>query len=143
MRLSVTTPRGSLVETDVDEITAPGALGEFGILPGHIPFVSALKPGVFVYRSKGDVHVLAVGEGVLEVTRTEQDGKQSEKIIVLVSEGVRATDVDRPASAKEVADADNELQHWNKEVGGEYKALLLRRAFASARVDAASRAAPH
>ncbi|HEY0711090.1 MAG TPA: F0F1 ATP synthase subunit epsilon, partial [Polyangia bacterium] len=63
MRLSVTTPRGSLVETEVDEITAPGALGEFGILPGHIPFVSSLKPGVFVYRIKGDAHVLAVGEG--------------------------------------------------------------------------------
>ncbi|HEY0712689.1 MAG TPA: hypothetical protein VGF45_08450, partial [Polyangia bacterium] len=89
-------------------------------------------------------HVLAVGEGVLEVTRTaDTDGKQGEKIIVLVSEGVRAGDVDRPASEKEVVDADNELQHWNKELGGEYKALLLRRAFASARVDAASRAAPH
>jgi F-type H+-transporting ATPase subunit epsilon len=143
MRLSVTTPRGSLVETEVDEITAPGALGEFGILPGHIPFISALKPGVFVYRMKGEAQILAVGEGVLEVTRTEQNGATVEKIIVLVSEGTRAADVDRPASEKEVAASDNELQHWNKDLGGEYKALLLRRAFASARVDAAARAAPH
>ena len=140
MRLSVTTPRGSLVETDVDEVTAPGALGEFGILPGHIPFVSALKPGVFVYRIKGDVHVLAVAEGVLEVTRTE-DG--SEKIIVLVSEGTRARDVDRPASEKEVVEADGKIAQWDKELAGDYKALLLRRAWASARIDAAARSAPH
>ena len=42
MRLSVTTPQGALVEADVDEVTAPGALGEFGVLPGHVPFLSAL-----------------------------------------------------------------------------------------------------
>ena len=45
MQLSVTTPRGALVDTEVDEVTAPGALGEFGVLPGHVPFLSALKPG--------------------------------------------------------------------------------------------------
>ena len=37
MRLSVTTPRGAVVETEIDEITAPGTLGEFGVLPGHVP----------------------------------------------------------------------------------------------------------
>ena len=46
MRLSVTTPRGALVDTDVEEVTAPGELGEFGVLPGHVPLMSALKPGV-------------------------------------------------------------------------------------------------
>jgi F0F1-type ATP synthase epsilon subunit len=87
--------------------------------------------------------VLAVSEGVLEVTRTEQNATTQEKIIVLVSEGTRAADVDRAASEKEVVEADNQLQHWDKDLGGDYKALLLRRAFASARVDAAARVAPH
>ena len=53
MKLSVTTPRGALVDADVDEVTAPGALGEFGVLPGHVPLMSALKPGVLVYRAGG------------------------------------------------------------------------------------------
>jgi F-type H+-transporting ATPase subunit epsilon len=140
MRLSVTTPRGSLVEADVDEVTAPGALGEFGILPGHVPFLSALKPGVFVYRMKNDSQILALGEGVLEVARTPEG---SEKVIVLVSEAVTAEEIDRDAATKEVAAADAELLHWKKDLGGEYKALQVRRAWAQARVDAASRRAPH
>ena len=51
MHLTVTTPRGSLVQIEVDEIAAPGALGEFGVLPGHVPFMTALKPGVLFYRT--------------------------------------------------------------------------------------------
>ena len=140
MRLSVTTPRGSLVETDVDEVTAPGALGEFGILPMHVPFLSALKSGVFVLRVKTDSRILAVGEGVLEVVRTPEG---NEKIIVLVSEASSAEEIDRDAASKELAAADHELAHWKGELGGDYKALLSRRAWALARIDAASRLAPH
>jgi F-type H+-transporting ATPase subunit epsilon len=140
MRLSITTPRGSLVETDIDEVTAPGALGEFGVLPGHVPFLSALKPGVLVYRSKEmGTQILAVSEGVLEVVRAD-DG---EKVIVLVSEAMGATEVDRDQANKEQASADAELAHWSGELGGEYKALLVRRAWAAARADAAQRVAPH
>jgi F-type H+-transporting ATPase subunit epsilon len=144
MRLSVTTPRGSLVEAEVDEVTAPGALGEFGILPQHVPFLSALKPGVFVYRIKTDSHIIAVGEGVLEVVRVELDGgtATTEKVIVLVSEALPAGEIDAAAAAKEVTTADHDLAHWKGELGGDYKALQSRRAWAQARVDAAGRRAP-
>ena len=136
MRLSVTTPRGSLVETDIDELVAPGALGEFGILPGHVPFMSALKPGVLIFRVKNGNSLLALGEGVLQVSRTENDG---EKILVLVHEAVRAEDVDADAAAKEVLAADHEIGNWKGELNGDYQALLLRRAWAQARVDAVAR----
>ena len=139
MRLSVTTPRGSLVETDVDELSAPGALGEFGVLPGHVPFLSALRPGVFVYRQKHDAHVLAVSDGILEVVRAEG----GDKVLVLVSDARGAEEIDREAAAKDVAAADAELNHWNKELGGEYKALVTRRAWAAAQLDASARLAPH
>jgi F-type H+-transporting ATPase subunit epsilon len=144
MRLSVTTPRGSLVEAEVDEVTAPGALGEFGILPQHVPFLSALKPGVFVYRIKADSHILAVGEGVLEVVRVDVDAKgdasaTTEKVIVLVSEAQHAGEIDAAAAAKEVTTADHDLAHWKGELGGDYKALQSRRAWAQARSDAAGR----
>ena len=72
MRLSVTTPRGALVDTDVDEVTAPGELGEFGVLPGHVPLMSALKPGVLWYKGKDRSGVLAVGQGFLQVAPLPQ-----------------------------------------------------------------------
>jgi F-type H+-transporting ATPase subunit epsilon len=139
MRLSVTTPQGALVETDVDEVTAPGALGEFGVLPGHVPFLSALQPGVFVFRSKDESRVLAVSEGVLQVARA--DG--GDKVIVLVSEALSAEEVDREAAEKEYSRADAELAHWSKDLGGEYKALLTHRAWAAARVAASTRVSAH
>jgi F-type H+-transporting ATPase subunit epsilon len=139
MRLSVTTPQGALVETDVDEVTAPGALGEFGVLPGHVPFLSALQPGVFVFRSKDQSSILAVSEGVLEVARAEG----GDKVIVLVSQALQAEEIDREAAEKEVVRADAELAQWSKELGGEYKALVTQRAWAAARVAASSRLSVH
>ena len=127
-----------MVDTDVDELSAPGVLGEFGVLPGHVPFLSALKPGVFVYRQKSESQVLAVSDGILEVVRTPEGG---DKVLVLVSDAAGASDIDRAAAAQEVASADSELGKWSRELGGEYKALLNRRAWAAARVDAAGRIA--
>ena len=135
MHLTVTTPRGALVQMEVDEIAAPGAVGEFGILPGHIPFMAALKPGVLFYRSKEGPRFLAVGDGVLQVTRSGE----SDKISVLVDRGEAARDIDREAAAHEVAAVDAELAKSKAETAAEVKALLGRRAWAAARVDAANR----
>ena len=140
MRLSVTTPRGALVDADVDEVTAPGALGEFGVLPGHVPFLSVLRPGVFVYRTKDGARYLAVGDGVLEVARV---GEKGDKVLVLVDQASHAREVDREAAARELAAVDQEIAHWKKENAGEFQALLSRRAWAAARVEAAARIAAH
>jgi F-type H+-transporting ATPase subunit epsilon len=138
VRLSLTTPRGALVDTEVQEIIAPGALGEFGVLPGHIPFLSVLRPGVFVYWTKEGARTLAVGDGVLQVARAGQ----TDKILVLVDRAAPAREIDPEAAAKELAALDSEIARWNKEPGGEYQALLTRRAWAAARIEATKRAAP-
>src|SRR6185369_13247235 len=68
MHLDVVTPRGRLLTEEVEEVTAPGILGEFGVLPGHIPFLTALKPGVLRYRAASSSGILAVGAGFVEVS---------------------------------------------------------------------------
>ena len=139
MHLTVTTPRGYLVQAEVDEISAPGALGEFGILPGHIPFMSVLKPGVLSYRSKDGVKQLAVGDGILQVARVS-DG---DKIEVLVNRGEHGKDVDRQAAERELGAADAELAKSKAESMAELKPLQDRRAWAAAQVDAANRTNAH
>jgi F-type H+-transporting ATPase subunit epsilon len=135
MQLTVTTPRGSLVQIEVDEIAAPGALGEFGVLPGHVPFMTALKPGVLFYRTKEGPRFLAVGDGVLQVAPSGE----SNKISVLVDRGEPARDIDRDTAAQELAAVDAELAKTKAETAAEVKALLGKRAWAAARVDAANR----
>src|SRR2546428_5241561 len=106
MRLSVTTPRGALVETDVEEVTAPGELGEFGVLPGHVPLMSALKPGVIWYKGKDRSGILAVGQGFLQVAQLHMQPADAataqDRVLVLVDQALIATDVDRAGAEKDL-----------------------------------------
>ena len=149
MKLSVTTPRGALVDTDVEEVTAPGALGEFGVLPGHVPLMSALKPGVLVYRGQAGAGaaarggVLAVGPGFLQVAPPTQGDTANDKVLVLVDQALAAADVDKAEAQRDLAAAEKDLAAWHTELDGAYQALVIRRQWAQARLDAADRAAPH
>lgn len=139
MQLTVTTPRGYLVQVEAEEIVAPGVLGEFDILPGHIPFMSVLKPGVLSYRGKDGTKFLAVGDGILQVARV-RDG---DKVEVLVNRGENGKDVDREAAQRELTAADAEIAKTKAESAAELKPMQDRRAWASAQVEAAGRTAPH
>jgi F-type H+-transporting ATPase subunit epsilon len=66
-RLRIVTPERALVDEDVEEVTAPGAAGEFGVLPDHIAFLTVLAPGRLVYKSGGRRTVLAIFGGYAEV----------------------------------------------------------------------------
>lgn len=134
MRLSVTTPKGSLLDTEVEEVIAPGAQGEFGVLPGHIPFLSALRPGVLAYRTKEGPRVLAVNDGLLEVAVTAS----GEQVLVLVSQALRSNAIDREAASAELAEVDKQLGDWKGDPGAELQALRGKRAWAEARLQAAS-----
>ena len=114
-------------------------LGEFGILPGHIPFMSVLRPGVLSYRGKEGMKYLAVGDGLLQVARVS-DG---DKIEVLVNRGENGRDIDREAIQHELAAADAELAKTKTESSAELKPMQDRRAWAAARLEAANRSAPH
>jgi F-type H+-transporting ATPase subunit epsilon len=143
MKLSLTTPRGALVDTDIEEVTAPGTLGEFGVLPGHVPLMSALKPGVLVYRGKGTNGVIAVGPGFLQVAPPAQSDTINDRVLVLVDQALPASDIDRAAAQKDLAGAEKELAAWTTELDGAYRAVEIRRQWAQARLDAADRVAPH
>ena len=67
IRLRVITPTRLVLNEEVDEVTAPGALGEFGVLPNHIAFFTLLVPGEMSYKQGAAKHYLAVSGGYAEV----------------------------------------------------------------------------
>lgn len=67
IRLRVVTPSRMLLDEEVDEVTAPGELGEFGVLPNHIAFLTTLVPGELSYKQGATKTVLAVSGGYAEV----------------------------------------------------------------------------
>lgn len=67
IHLEIVTPNGAVLSSHVDEVRLPGALGEFAVLQGHIPFMSSLKAGVVTYVNGNQLQKLAIGNGVAEV----------------------------------------------------------------------------
>jgi F-type H+-transporting ATPase subunit epsilon len=66
-RLRIVTPERLLLDEEVEEVIAPGVAGEFGVLPDHITFLTALAPGRLIYRTGSQRHVIAIFGGYAEV----------------------------------------------------------------------------
>ncbi len=49
--LKLVTPSRLLLEQEVDEVTVPGTLGELGVLPNHITFLTTLDIGEMSYKA--------------------------------------------------------------------------------------------
>ncbi|MBI4524845.1 MAG: F0F1 ATP synthase subunit epsilon [Deltaproteobacteria bacterium] len=67
IRLRLVTPSRLLCDEEVDEVTAPGALGEFTVLPDHIAFLTLLEIGEMSYKQGNQRPRLAVSGGYAEV----------------------------------------------------------------------------
>jgi F-type H+-transporting ATPase subunit epsilon len=67
IQLEVITPSRLVVSEEVDEVVAPGELGEFGVLPGHITFISLLMPGELKFIKGGAENKMIIWGGVAEV----------------------------------------------------------------------------
>ncbi len=87
MLLEVVAPSRQVVRSEhVDEVIAPGSEGEFGVLPGHTPFLTTLKVGMLSYREGTEWHRLAVDWGYAEVGPN--------RVIVLAEGADRASEID-------------------------------------------------
>lgn len=70
MKFTLLTPTQQLAETAASYVTVAGAAGDFGVLPGHAPLVSTLRPNgqVSVTPLQGPTQTYTVSGGVAEVT---------------------------------------------------------------------------
>ncbi len=98
IRIRLVTPSRLLLDEEVDEVTAPGVLGEFGVLPNHISFLTLLEIGVMNYKQgAGTVH-LALGGGYAEVLDNVMT------VLADAAEYADEIDVERARRAKERAE---------------------------------------
>ena len=127
--VNLVTPRGVIAHTEADSVQAPGELGEFELLPGHIPLLTALKPGVLTIGTKARAKY-AVGAGYLRVD-------PSGAVEILVEQAQAASDVDAEAARKDLASAEKALADWgDKPMDGDYTNVRARADWARARIAA-------
>lgn len=87
IQFELTTPERVVVKTAYDSITIPTQEGEITVLPGHIPLVANLAPGVLTVRKGKDEEYLAVSGGFIEF-------QQGDRLIVLADTAERAEELD-------------------------------------------------
>ena len=98
LQLEVVTPDRLVLSESVDIVMAIGSLGEFGILPNHVPFLTTLMAGELRYRKDNQLDYMVVTGGFVEVSQN--------KVTVLAeaAERAREIDLDRAKRAKERAE---------------------------------------
>ena len=87
LKLEVVTPEKYVVSEDIEIVMAPGTLGEFGVLSGHTPFLTSLKPGRISYKdSSGNEKVIFVSGGFSEAL--------PDRVTILAESAERRRDID-------------------------------------------------
>jgi F-type H+-transporting ATPase subunit epsilon len=107
LRLELVTPYKKALSEDVDEVTAPGTLGEFGILPGHTALLTTLRIGELSYRKGGEGFHLAVNWGYVEV--------EDDKVTVLVETAEPADEIDLDRARSALGRAEDALKKLTSE----------------------------
>jgi len=107
MQLDIVTPEKAVLSRKVTEVIAPGSAGEFGVLLGHTPFLTTLRPGQIIAKAEDRDIYMAVGGGFAEVI--------SDRVIILAESAILAEDVDTDAVKKELDLAQEKLKGLTKE----------------------------
>lgn len=126
--LEVVTPDRIMVSQEVDSVVAPGSEGEFGVLPGHIHFLSSIIPGELRYKTDANTECISVMSGFAEVSDDE--------VSVLVDAAERASDIDieRARQAMERAQERMAKEREAEDIDFLRAEIALKRAIARLKV---------
>lgn len=101
IELEIVTPKGRALTASVDEVTAPSVNGEFGVLPGHLPVVAALRTGLVTYRQGSESKKVAVAQGFAEAGQN--------KLLILAEDFADRASIDPVVVRKELAEVEAKL----------------------------------
>ena len=95
-------PERLLLSEEAEMVTLPGTEGEFGVLAGHAPVISTLKPGVIDVKggANGDARFFVMG-GFAEVSPT--------KLTVLAEEAIPLSQVDAAALDQRIRNTEEDI----------------------------------
>ena len=102
LKLEMVTPYKRVLSEEVDEITAPGFIGELGLLPEHTPLLTTLKVGELSYKKGNEIFHIAVNWGYLEV--------ENETVTVLVDTAEKADEIDLARAKAALGRAEEALK---------------------------------
>jgi len=127
VNLDVVSAEESLFSGAIESLQITGSEGELGIMPGHAPLLTSLKPGMArIVKKGGDEEVIYLSGGMLEV--------QPNHVTVLADIAVRGGDLDEQAAEEAKQRAQERLNAHGDDVNYAEAAAELARAVAQLRV---------
>jgi F-type H+-transporting ATPase subunit epsilon len=111
VQFELVTPERLVLSTMVEMVVVPGTEGNFGVLPGHAPLISTIRPGMIeIYETRPTVSErIFVVSGIAEVT--------PERCTVLAEEAMAPTSLDRAAIEAELQVVEGNLPSLREQVG--------------------------
>jgi F-type H+-transporting ATPase subunit epsilon len=109
VQFELVTPERLIISTEVEMVVVPGTEGNFGVLPGHAPLISTIRPGtVDLYEGRAITERIFVVGGIAEVT--------PERCTVLADEAMAPDSLDRGALDAELTEIDGNLPSLREQV---------------------------
>ena len=102
IHLDIITPEKVVFSDSIEMVTAPGGLGEFGVLPGHAPLVTTLEPGEVAIKKDNREYWLAISGGFAEVG--------NDKVIILAEAAELAQEIDTKRAETAKIQAEEKLK---------------------------------
>ena len=105
----VVSAEASIYSGQAKFVALPGEAGELGILPGHVPLITRIKPGaVRIEKADGDEEFVFVAGGILEV--------QPHHITVLSDTAIRGHDLDEAKANEARKSAEEALKNAKSDI---------------------------
>jgi F-type H+-transporting ATPase subunit epsilon len=111
VQFELVTPERLVLSTEVEMVVVPGTEGNFGVLPGHAPLISTIRPGMIeIYETRPTVSErIFVVSGIAEVT--------PERCTVLAEEAMAPSSLDRTAIEAELQVIEGNLPSLREQMG--------------------------
>jgi len=110
VQFELVTPERLLLSEMVEMVVVPGTEGNFGVLPGHAPLISSIRPGMIdVYEGQTITRRIFVVSGIAEVT--------PERCTVLADEALPPEELDRGRIEAELQTIEGNLPSLREQIG--------------------------
>ena len=118
VEFELVSPEEVLVTQLVDMVVVPGGDGDYGVLGGHVPMITTVRPGaISVFEENHVIDRIFVTVGFAEVT--------GERITILVEKAVKVEKLDRAAVEQDIKNFAEDLEDAKTDEEKEAAALKL------------------
>jgi F-type H+-transporting ATPase subunit epsilon len=116
LHFELVSPEKLVFSGEVQQVDVPGAEGDFGVLEGHAPFVTTLRPGILTLHGSGGAQRIIVLGGFAEVS--------GEGLTVLADVAEAAEDIDRAVITERISAMEKQIS--GMEPGSELDKAITR-----------------